>query len=138
MWLLFTEGFQAAVGPAHRLAGAERVSLEDLACDRLLARPYCELAGPFAEYLRERDISWKGRCEMCSEHDLMQLVGAGLGVAIVPNSAPCQAGLRRLDIDGLDMVRPVALYGVAGRERPAPAAALLKLLRARQWSAAPS
>jgi DNA-binding transcriptional LysR family regulator len=138
MWPLFTEGFQAVVSPAHRLAGAERASLKDLACDRLLARPYCELAGPLAECFREHDISWKGRCEMICEHDLMQLVDAGLGVAIVPKSALCPRGLRRLDIDGVEIMRTVALYGVAGRERPAPAAALLKLLRARDWSPEPN
>jgi DNA-binding transcriptional LysR family regulator len=138
MWPLFTEGFQAVVSPTHRLAGAERISLEDLARDRLLARPYCELAGPLADWLREREVACKGRCEMSSEHDLMQLVDAGLGVAIVPKSAACPAGLRRLGVDGLEMVRSVTLYGVAGREKSAPAAALLKLLRAKQWPPAPN
>lgn len=136
-WPLFTEGFQALVGPAHPLAGAERACLKDLARDRLLARPYCELADSLAAYFRDLDASWTGRCEMICEHDLVQFVGSGFGVAIVPKSAPSAPALQRLDVEGLEMMRTVALYGVAGRERSAPAAALWKLLRAKEWSPEP-
>ncbi len=130
VWPLFTEGFHAVVGPAHGLAAASTVALKDLACERLLA-PYCELAEAFAEYCRERGVSWSGQHEMICEGDLVQLVACGLGIAILPQSAQGASGLTRLAVEDLELMRQVALYGVAGRERPAAAAALLKHLRAR-------
>ena len=132
-WPLFTEGFEAVVSSTHPLAGAERACLKDLAQDRLLARPYCELADSLTERFRELDVSWNGPRELICEHDLMQLVRSGFGVAFVPKSAPTTSGSWRLDVDGLEIMRTVTLYGIAGRERPAPAAALLKLLRAKEW-----
>ena len=71
---------------------------------------------------------------MVSEHDLMQLADAELGIGVVPQSTPCPESLRRLRVDGFDITRTVSLYAVAGRERTAPATALMKLLRARDWS----
>jgi DNA-binding transcriptional LysR family regulator len=137
-WVLFTEGFNAVVGPTHRLAAAERIGLTDLADSRLLARPYCELAEALAECFRTSGISWNGRHEVVCEEDLVELIGAGFGVGILPKSTPCASGLRRIDVEGIEILRSVALYGVAGRERPAPATALLKLLRAKDWSAPPA
>jgi DNA-binding transcriptional LysR family regulator len=135
-WSLFEEGFRAAVGTGHRLAGSERIQLPELAEDRLLGRAYCELAGPITDCLRERGIHVSGH-EIACEQDLAQLVGSGFGVAFVPKSTLAALGLRGVDVEGLELNRQVTLYGVAGRERSPPATALMKLLRARDWSPAP-
>jgi DNA-binding transcriptional LysR family regulator len=134
-WSLFDESFRAAVGAGHRLAASERIELPELARDRLLGRAYCELAEPLTERLREHGVTWSGH-EIVCEQDLAQLVGAGFGIAFMPRSTLAALGLHGLDVDGLEVSRSVALYGVAGRERSPPATALMKLLRARDWSPA--
>jgi DNA-binding transcriptional LysR family regulator len=100
----------------------------------LLARPYCELAAAFSELTRERDLKLAGQHAVVCEDDLMQLADAELGIGILPQTTPCPDGLRRIRIDGVDIRRTVYLYAVAGRERTAPATALMKLLRARDWA----
>jgi len=133
-WPLFNEDFHFIVGAGHRLAGTDHVRSEDLRGERLLARPYCELADTFAELARERDLHLAGQHTMVGEDDFMQLACAELGIGVLPQTTPCSDGLRRLRVDGLDITRTVYLYAVAGRERTAPATALMKLLRAKDWT----
>ena len=133
-WPLFTEDFHVIIAAGHRLAGPDPMRWEDLHGERLLARPYCESAGAFSELARERDLKLAGQHAMGCEDDLMQLADAELGVGILPQTTPCPDGLRRIRVDGLDITRTVYLYAVAGRERTVPATALMKLLRAKDWT----
>ena len=71
---------------------------------------------------------------MVSEYDYVAMIEAGLGVGLMPESAPASKRVKRLAIDGLDLNRTLYVYAVAGRQRSAPAAALIKLLRANDWS----
>jgi DNA-binding transcriptional LysR family regulator len=134
-WPLFTEPFVAVVGAKHILAGTRQVQCADLAAHCLLGRPYCEMMDQLTEFFRDYDLGWSGRHEVVCEEDLTQLVGAGLGVGILPHSTACVAGLPQIEIAELTIARPVSLFAVSGRERTTPAAALVKLLRARDWSA---
>jgi DNA-binding transcriptional LysR family regulator len=64
----------------------------------------------------------------------MALVEAGFGLALVPRSDAIPATITRVAVNGIDLRRSVYLFGVAGRERTAVASALLKLVRAADWS----
>src|SRR5262249_44106692 len=128
-WPLFTESFAIIVNREHPLAGRSNVSVEDLGKERLLVRTYCEQAGEFAEFMRSRDIDITRGHDVTSERDLIALIEANVGVAVVPNSMCVPAGVARAPIGGLELRRTVSLYGVAGRERTAVAAAAMKLLR---------
>ena len=68
---------------------------------------------------------------IASDHDLMALLAANVGVAIMPLSARTTDTVRFLPVDDLELSRPVVLYAVAGRQRSAAATALLRLLR--EW-----
>jgi DNA-binding transcriptional LysR family regulator len=133
-WPLFTEGFGIILNREHPLAGRKRVSVDDLGKERLLVRTYCEQASEFAEFMRSRDIDVTRGHEVTSERDVIALIEANVGVAFVPNSTLSPAGLTRAAVDGLDLRRTVHLYGVAGRQRTAVAAAAMKLLRASNWT----
>lgn len=135
VWPLFSEPFRVLVGATHRLSGHNHLTLENIRSERALARPYCELAAAFEAFARDHGIlQTSGHCVAC-EQDLVALVAAGVGVGIVPRSIPCPPELRALEVDGMELSRMVSLYAVAGRERAPPATALMKLLRARDWSA---
>ena len=57
--------------------------------------------------------------DVASDHDLLSLLEANLGIAIMPQSARGSSALRGVMIDGLALKRSVSLYAVAGRQRNA-------------------
>jgi hypothetical protein len=71
--------------------------------------------------------------EISSERDLIALLEADLGVALIPDTSRIPQTLKRAAVDGLDARRTVNLYGVAGRERTAVASAVLRMLRGADW-----
>jgi len=135
-WPLFSESFLLMVNGNHRLANRMTVEIEDLRDERFLLRPYCEDAEQIAALLRGRDLDLRHGHEVASERDVIALIEANLGVAVVPRSAAAAAPatLMRAPINGLDLRRTVHLYGVAGRQRTAVAATFMKQLRAANWS----
>lgn len=131
VWPLFTESFELVMGEGHRLAGRSSVELEDLRSEQLLSRTFCEHARRIAASLREHGIE-HGH-EISSERDLVELVEADIGVAMVPHTSPLPERLMRAAVTGLDARRTVNLYGVAGRQRTAVANAVMRMLRGADW-----
>jgi DNA-binding transcriptional LysR family regulator len=62
------------------------------------------------------------------------LLEAGLGVALLPRSTQGPDTLARIVVQDIDLKRTINLYGVAGRQRTAVASAMMKMLRAYDWS----
>lgn len=133
VWPLFTEGFELVVNAGHALAKRDQIEFEDLRSEQLLSRFYCEHAGRINESLRERGLDVDHRHEISSERDLIDLLEADIGVAVMPHTARIPKTLRRTSLDGLDARRTVHLYGVAGRERTAVGAAVMRMLRGADW-----
>ena len=132
-WPLFTEDFQLVVNRQHPLAGRDNIDFEDLRTEQLLSRNYCEHADRLSASLREHGIDVDRSHEISSERDLIELLEADIGVAVIPHTAPIPATLKRAAVDGLDARRTVHLYGVAGRERTAVASAVMRMLRGADW-----
>ena len=133
-WPLFTEGFELIVSQQHRLANREAIEIEELRGERLLVRTYCEQGSELAELLSTRGIDVGLTHELSSERDLVALLEANVGVAIVPRSFGHASSLKRAQIGGLDLRRTVHLYGVAGRQRTPVAGTAMKLLRSSSWT----
>ena len=133
-WPLFTEDFILLVNAKHRLARLPAIALQELRQERLLLRTYCEHAEPTAALLRTHGLDVDHCYQITSESDLMSMLASDLGVAIVPRSTSSPDTLARVMVNGLDLSRPVHLYGVAGRQRTAVAALVMKMLRAANWS----
>lgn len=133
-WPLFSEPFEAIVPADHPLAALSELSLVHILQERLLAKPYCELFSAFDDIVRSTQVDVQERHEVGSDEDLLRLVEANLGIGLLPRSTPSSPSLRRLPLTGIALDRTVSLYGVSGRERSAPATALMRLLRARDWS----
>ena len=133
-WPLFTEGFELIVSQQHRLANREAIEIEELRGERLLVRTYCEQGSEVAELLGNRGIDVGLTHELSSERDLVALLEANVGVAIVPRSFGHASSLKRAQIGGLDLRRTVYLYGVAGRQRTPVAGTAMKLLRSSSWT----
>jgi DNA-binding transcriptional LysR family regulator len=133
-WPLFDESYLLGVSTTHRLANRTAIDIEDLRQEPFLLRNYCENAEKVVAILRSHDIDVDHSHEISSERDLITLVEANIGVAIVPRSASGPETLMLVPVDGLEFRRTVYLYGVAGRERTAMASATMKMLRGANWS----
>ena len=83
--------------------------------------------------LREHGLDVDRSHEIASERDLIELLEADIGVAVVPDTASIPPTLKRAAVEGLDARRTVNLYGVAGRERTAVASAVMRMLRGADW-----
>ena len=83
--------------------------------------------------LREHGLDVDRSHEIASERDLIELLEADIGVAVVPDTASIPPTLKRATVEGLDARRTVNLYGVAGRERTAVASAVMRMLRGADW-----
>jgi len=133
-WPLFTESFGLIVNRRHPLAEREDIGFEDLRTEQLLSRNYCEHADRLSASFRSHGVDVDHSHEISSERDLIEMLEADIGVAVIPRSATIPDTLKRVAIDGFDLRRTVHLYGVAGRERTAVAAAAMKMLRGADWS----
>ena len=132
-WPLFTEDFQLVLSKHHPLAERDKIDLEDLRSEPLLSRRYCEHADRLSARLREHGLDIEHSHEISSERDLIELVEAEIGVAVVPDTSPIPQSLKRTPVEGLDARRTIHLYGVAGRERSAVASAIMRMLRGADW-----
>lgn len=133
VWPLFTEPFELVVSKEHRLAGRGTIELDDLRSEQLLSRTFCEHSRRISASLREQGIDVDHGNEISSEHDLIELVEADIGIAMVPRTSLVPESLKRTAIAGLDARRTVSLYGIAGRQRTAVANAVMRLLRGSDW-----
>jgi DNA-binding transcriptional LysR family regulator len=133
-WPLFVESYCLIAHRSHPLANRTTIDLKDLREERFLVRPYCEQARPLADLLRQHGIDIDHADAVSSELDLVTLLQTGSGVAVVPQSAAVPDTLMRITLPGLNLRRAVFLYGVAGRQRGAAASAIMKMLRANNWS----
>ncbi|OAF11343.1 LysR family transcriptional regulator [Bradyrhizobium neotropicale] len=133
VWPLFTETFELVVSREHRLADRSMIELDDLRSEQLLSRTFCEHSRRILASLREHGIDVDHGHEIASEHDLIELVEADIGIAMVPRTSLVPETLKRTAIAGLDARRTVSLYGVAGRQRTAVANAVMRMLRGADW-----
>ena len=109
------------------------IAFDDLRSEQLLSRNYCEHSGRVGKSLREHGVAVDRSHEIASERDLIELLEADIGVAVIPHTASLPDTLKRTAVDGLDSRRTVHLYGVAGRQRTAVASAVMRLLRGADW-----
>jgi DNA-binding transcriptional LysR family regulator len=99
-------------------------------------RDFCENAPEFESLLRDNNIPFTQGHRTYTEPDLLAMLEANLGIGVLPESAPKSEKIKRLPLKGIGIERTVFCYAVAGRQRPPPAASLIKMLRAADWTIA--
>ncbi len=131
-WPLFDEPYVLVVGASHALAVRSAISSEELSGERMFIRTFCENSREIREHLEAMQLKISAN-ETFSERDTIELLSRNLGVSVMPESSAAMAEVRRLPLDGLQIVRRVAAYSVAGRQRSLAASTLIKMLRAADW-----
>jgi DNA-binding transcriptional LysR family regulator len=133
-WPLFNESFRLVLDGRHSLASRPTVDIGDLRKEPILRFRHSEHAEQTAILLRANSLDVDHSHEIDSARDLISLLEAGLGVAVLPGSTSLPATLTRLAVNGIEFQRTFYVYGVAGRQRSAVASTILKMLRAADWS----
>lgn len=133
---LFEEPFDLFVGPGHRLAGGT-ADLGDLAAETLLVDAQCDMSGKLMDRLRNSGISEPRAHRVATQADLLALLQANLGVAVLPVGIPLAQGIDRVPLREFGLMREVSLYSVAGRRRDSTAATFFNMLRASEWPVKP-
>lgn len=134
-WLLFSEEFHVAINSDHRLASKSEFKLNDFSDQSVLKCKYCEYSKAFPMLLNDQDISTGAIHEVASVPDLEIMLAANFGLGIVPESMELgETGVVKLPIEDAGLKRSLELLAVAGRQYSRPAALLIGLLRATDWS----
>ena len=130
---LFEEPFGLVVSWTHRLAGRDKAEFSDLASETILINSAFEMIEEVATCLEANGILDTATHQVATQEDLLELLKANLGVAIIPVGAVETNGTCRMALKQLDLERKVSVYTVAGRHREIACATLLNLLRAADW-----
>jgi len=93
-----------------------------------------EHAEQAATLLRANNLDMDHGHEIDSARDLVLFLEARLGIAILPESTSIPTTLARSTVSGIDLRPTLYVYAAAGRQRSAPVATILKLLRAADRS----
>lgn len=95
-----------------------------------------DIAEEFSERCAAAGIEPEFRHDAASEADLIELVGSGLGCALVASSAALPASVVSLQVNELSIMRATVFVTVAGRKRSTATDALIRAVKARSWAAA--
>jgi DNA-binding transcriptional LysR family regulator len=131
---LFDEPFDLVVNRGHRLAGRISVEFKDLVSEILVINTGCEMVEEIRGCLEANDALDTATHQVATQEDLLTLLKANLGVAIIPVGALETNEFRRIPLNPLNLVRRVSVYTVAGRHRTSACATLLNMLRAADWA----
>jgi DNA-binding transcriptional LysR family regulator len=134
---LFEEPLSLVVSQTNRLAGRNRVEFKDLASETLLINTGCEMVEEVRGCLKANGILDAATHQVATQEDLLTLLKANMGVAIIPAGAVETSGLCRIPLNELNLVRSVSAFTVAGRRRAIACATLLNMLRAADWGSIP-
>ncbi len=133
-WALFRENVRLMLPSTHELARGDSVTLASIDNADFIERAQCPASDRLRELATAAGITLNFRHRATSEEQLQNLVQAGFGLGLVPQSIALQPGLVAKQIDGADIQRVVGLGTVAGRRFSPASDAFVKLARSRDWS----
>ncbi|MGJ8626124.1 MAG: LysR family transcriptional regulator [Sulfitobacter sp.] len=99
------ESYGVAVAASHPLAARSLLTVDDLTHEPIIGRPYC----PDADRYGQSGLPALS-AQAQNDHQLLDLVSAGFGIAIVPmGHGAAHSGIKVLPLQGHDRTRVVGL-----------------------------
>lgn len=137
-WKLFEERLVVLVPPGHRLASLDMVPLSALQDEPVLVHTdeQCALRQALLRLCQGEQLTLQLRHRASSGDSILQLVGAGLGIAVAASGQPAPPSVVRRPIltEPADaLCARIMLVTVAGRPVGRAADTFVKLARARAW-----
>jgi DNA-binding transcriptional LysR family regulator len=130
-WPLYTDRAVAVLPPDHPLAKQNAITAADILDQTILVGEFC---GGFAGRLAAT-TGYSLRLQRCNgaAAQLLDLVGAGLGVALLSDRLRIAAPLTSRPFHEPELQRKILLTAVAGRPLNPAAASFVKLCRAQKF-----
>lgn len=128
-WQIGTERCSLVVAATHAFAGEDEIDPSALAGKRLLSLPGASQINVLVASVGADNVT---RREIATVDDIVSLVEAGVGVALLPERVALPADLVRIDIAGVKLDVTINLHAVAGRQRSAAAQVLIKSVACRK------
>jgi DNA-binding transcriptional LysR family regulator len=131
-WPLYHEKAVVVLPSTHRLAAMNALTAEDVRQETILVSDSC---GGFADRLG-RETGLPLRLQRCNGavSQLLELVGAGLGLALLSDRHRIAAPLAARQLIEPELARRVLLTSVAGRPLNPAAASFIELCRAQAFA----
>jgi DNA-binding transcriptional LysR family regulator len=106
---LLKEDYELVVSLKHRFASYESIQLSDLNGERFIVRTHCETFNSTTKLLAQRGIRSKIVYKTDQDDRALALVGAGLGVALMPAifDAP---NVKKIPVRDFDAKRVISLH----------------------------
>jgi DNA-binding transcriptional LysR family regulator len=134
---LYEEPFDLFVGRGHRLDGGS-AGLADLAEETLLVNAECDMSHRLTAILKDKGVAEPRAHRVATQADLLALLEANLGVAVLPVGAAPAGSISRAPLADLELAREISVYSVAGRRRDHAAGTFYNMLRAAEWPVRPA
>jgi DNA-binding transcriptional LysR family regulator len=137
-WPLFEDRYVVLCSPGHRFAALSEVPVAALAEECVLSRASrgCDFEHALDRLCTVAGVKPKTRHSGSSEDHVQEMIRAGLGIAISAAHQPIAIDLAARPFADATAMRRIILAAVAGRQHGPALALFLKLMRARDWSAA--
>ncbi|WP_313808936.1 LysR family transcriptional regulator [Sphingobium sp.] len=127
---IIEEGYGIAMSDRHPLAGRKTVTAEELAAETMIVRRHCEALSATSRYFVDRGVRPHFAFRSTNDERVMQMVAAGLGITVMPDSYRWP-GMARVALKDFGERRCVGLiYGARAtglREAPMLAALVAAL-----------
>lgn len=130
---LFDERYVLICQADNPLADRDAVSINALDQEIWIERPYSGVSKAFQRACADLGIELKARHRASSDDQVLSMVRAGLGCALVSERMPLPEGVIARPIEGFDGTRTVLLVSVAGRCYTPASQAFVRIARARDW-----
>ncbi len=134
---LYEQHFALLMHDQHRLSGRAEIGITELDGERLLSRPHCRLCDKILATLQEFGVQTVSRQEVSMIEDLPDLVLSRFGIGVWPVTRKLDQRLQTIGIQDMDMSRWIYVHTIAGRRHSPAAAALVTLLRTKNWPVSP-
>ena len=131
---LYTERYMLAVPATHRFATAESVPLAELDGEDYIERLSCEFDDHFVAAYGEWPIDLNMRFQSQREDWVQAMIGAGLGIAILPETLAVLSDVARTALVAPEVRRTISLVRVRNRVQPLAALEFYRIVRTHDWS----
>lgn len=127
---LLEEGYTLALPADHPLAYQSVVQAEALADNVMIVRRHCEVLSETSRHFTERGVRPHFAYRSTNDERVLQLVAAGLGITLMPDSYRAQ-GVVRPRLGGFEMRRTIGLiYGPSAESHAATPPPAIEAARA--------
>lgn len=137
-WPLFEDRYVVLFPTGHRFESLDAVPVAALGdeCVLVRGRRGCDYEEALDRLCTAAGVKPRSRHAGASEDQIRHLVSAGLGIAVSAAHQPAATGLAARPFADPAAARRIMVTAVAGRQHGPALALFLKLMRARDWSAA--